>query len=179
MKDITLGTVPEEALVKDAIHVAIISMVAGELLRPGQRVSITAPGWAGTGGKIVGIVDPYLQDVVPKGSKFWMCLLPNTVTGMKHHWEHPAFEEGNEGDNKEKLEAIAFLRRVAENFNLEYEDIVSEDFALAHGHFINKGEDMSWQENWYAIHEEFWKARELVTGVKVDEYDRGGFSCAC
>lgn len=86
MSDVTLGTIPNENENRDAIHVAVIPMVASEMLRPGQRVGIVGPSTVGPSSDVIGIVDPFLQDVVPKGSRFWLMLLPNTVTGILPRW---------------------------------------------------------------------------------------------
>ena len=40
MSDIKLGTVPDENSVRDAIHIAIYPLIAGELLKPGQQIGI-------------------------------------------------------------------------------------------------------------------------------------------
>lgn len=86
--------VPDGVIDRDAVHVAVIPVEAAYLLLPGQRVYLTVDGKAAPCSEVkpVGIVDPFLQDVVQPGQRFWLFLLPNTVTGMTHHWRHPLFD---------------------------------------------------------------------------------------
>ena len=65
MSDVLLGTIPDKGEPRDAIHVAVVPMVASEMLRPGQRVGVISKGVAGPAASVLGIVDPYLLDVVP------------------------------------------------------------------------------------------------------------------
>ena len=80
--------VPDDWTDRDAIHIAVIPMTADSVLLPGQGVNV--------GGNhlrpYVGIVDPFLQDVVQPGQRFFLFLTPNTVTGITHHWHHPLFD---------------------------------------------------------------------------------------
>lgn len=79
---------------RDAIHVAIAPVVAGEQLAPGTRV-VLVNGVARDGAWIktpsIGIVDPFLERPVYVGEKFYIFLFPNTVTSLRHAWTHPAF----------------------------------------------------------------------------------------
>ncbi len=70
---------------RDAIHVAVLPMMATRLLLPGQRLKN-------------GIVDPYLIDAVQPGQRFWLCLYPNTVSSLRHVWTHPAFADEEPAD---------------------------------------------------------------------------------
>src|SRR6185503_14302303 len=83
---------PEE---RDAIHIAVAPVIAGEPLQPGQHIGLqgtdteTATSEPSSGW--IGIVDPFLPHLVNKGDRFWMFLYPNTITSLKHQWTHPAF----------------------------------------------------------------------------------------
>lgn len=86
----TLGTtnIPEFAG-RDAIHIAVIRRVAATTLYPGQHVDVDG---LPNGNKTVGIVDPYLTTPVYPGSQFWLLLYPRSITGLRHVWTHPDFD---------------------------------------------------------------------------------------
>jgi len=96
MKDTKLGQPPEADAYRDAIHVAIAPVVAGEPLKPGDHVGLNEEGHAMrtvANSKLIGVVDPFLREVVTTGNRFWLCLYQQTVTGMRHVWSHPNFAE--------------------------------------------------------------------------------------
>lgn len=179
MSDVMLGKLPNVDSCRDAIHVAVIPMVASEMLRPGQRVGIVGPSTVGPSSDVIGIVDPFLQDVVPKGSRFWLMLLPNTVTGMRHHWAHPKFSEDEITKGHQFVESEAWLRNIAGQFDMTYEELMSPDCELVNGEFITQPGSEDWRELWYGIEDEFWRHYENVTGRPVEMRNRGGFSCSC
>lgn len=79
---------------RDAVHVAVAPMTAGHVLWPGNDVGLGADGrvyLARDGVEPIGIVDPFLREQVQEGQRFWLCLYPNTITGLRHVWTHPAF----------------------------------------------------------------------------------------
>ncbi len=81
---------------RDAVHIAVAPVVAGQMLAPGVRVRLdsttkVAIHSIGNDPTCVGIVDPFLQNYVHEGQTFWLFLLPNTITGLRHMWSHPAF----------------------------------------------------------------------------------------
>ncbi len=91
----TLGTIIDETASRDAIHLAVEPVIAGELLHPGQKVfaskgiAIIATKYA------LGIVDPFLkQDVLP-GQRFWLVVNPGQITSLRHVWTHPHFDDVN------------------------------------------------------------------------------------
>ena len=79
---------------RDAVHVATAPVTAAEDLSPGQHVGFIREDnleWVGTSTNPIGIVDPFLVDSVREGERFWLWLYPNTITGLRHAWTHPAF----------------------------------------------------------------------------------------
>jgi len=92
MSDPNLSKHPTETDVRDAIHVAIIPVMSDVDLKSGQRVGFSG-GKATKEGPVVGIVNPFIEGKVKAGTLFWLLLMPRTVTGMRHHWQHPLFEE--------------------------------------------------------------------------------------
>lgn len=87
-----LGQIILGAAERNAIHVPIAPIVAAEKLYPGQSVDISeGKAVASTGA--VGIVDPFLKSPVFVGQRFWLFMLPGSVTDLRHEWSHPAFPE--------------------------------------------------------------------------------------
>lgn len=82
---------------RDAIHVAVTPMEAAEMLKPGQRVCVIdgkgypCQSWVTNRRTFHGVVDPYLEDAVLTGQRFYLCLPPGTVTSLRHVWTHPDF----------------------------------------------------------------------------------------
>ena len=81
-----------EVQYRDAIHVAVAPVVAGEDLDVAMCVDVengvAVRAFVGEG---VGVVDPYLMANVKKGQRFWLFLYPGTAQGLRHSWTHPAF----------------------------------------------------------------------------------------
>ncbi len=82
---------------RDAVHIAVAPVVASCLLEPGDNVGIWNVSreafWAEAhGDNAIGIVDPFLTSPVRKGQRFWLFLYPNSITNLRHVWEHPAFK---------------------------------------------------------------------------------------
>jgi hypothetical protein len=100
----TFGQLIDEHQKRDAVHIAIAPVVAAERLSPGQHIGFSDPGDTEMVGSRaanhIGIVDPFLSAPVYAGERFWMLLYPQTVTGMRHEWEHPAFQAA---ENSEKF----------------------------------------------------------------------------
>jgi len=89
----TLGSIigPDEA--RDAIHLAVEPVEAGQTLLPGNHVKFNEMGEAIAAelGKGVGIVDPFLTGVIGKGERFWLVVYPRQISSLRHVWEHPDF----------------------------------------------------------------------------------------
>ena len=90
---VRLGELCDGTSKKDAIHIAVIPVTALENLEPGTHVSVTVDGYARKSGKTIGVVDPFLKQMVRVGQHFYLCMYPNTVKSLRHEWEHDSFPE--------------------------------------------------------------------------------------
>jgi hypothetical protein len=94
-EDLGLGQLITEPRGRDAIHVAVAPVKAAEDLPPGAHVGLcrgTTDEVYETDEGAVGVIDPFLHQLVRKGERCWLFLYPNTVTGLRHVWSHPAFK---------------------------------------------------------------------------------------
>jgi len=78
----TIGTIHGEIYERDAIHIAVIQVIAKEDLRPGTHVGFNEGGQSVTANPVapykkIGIIDPFLTQNVLMGERFWMVLYPN------------------------------------------------------------------------------------------------------
>ncbi len=95
-RDVDMNNVPElgklidGVAARDAIHVAVAPVTAGQSLLPGQHVGLTN-GVALFNDDPIGIVDPFLTEAVEQGQRFWLLIYPGTITGLRHVFSHPAF----------------------------------------------------------------------------------------
>lgn len=105
----TLGMIHFKPEHRDAIHLAVEAVQAGEFLEPGQHIGIiNGVAWpighqptsqdetkvTFTKVPYHGIVDPFLPRGVQPGEKFWFVMKPREVRSLRHVWEHPDFPEG-------------------------------------------------------------------------------------
>ena len=182
MSDLKLGQLIETETFRDAFHIAVAPVTAGEKLSPGDHIGFLPDGAVGEATANIGIVDPFLKKTVKKGDKFWLFLYPNTVTSLRHNWEHPAFSEKKcEEVVSDKSFSEKWMRQWAvRHMGIDYygEGTVSEDkaynFAIEAGHNHSVGPYESARDY---IDDEWWGHWEKITGGKrgVDVY----FSCAC
>jgi hypothetical protein len=171
---------------RDAIHIAVAPVTAGETLRPGQRIGFTTDGDAFTvvgSTPTVGIVDPFLHEkAVYKGDRFYMFLLPNTITSLRHDWTHPAFEKEAELAKMEPtLNKLRYsgdeqwITEYAQRIGSTYDEIMeaAESYQTT-GDYLVRGGTF---EGEY-IPDEFWDKYEAVKRTKVRA--RGSFlGCSC
>jgi hypothetical protein len=171
---------------RDAVHIAVAPVIAGENLKPGTRIGFTgleAFVVSQKAKKQIGIVDPYLLHNVVKGERFYMFLFPNTITSLRHDWSHPEFAKEDESSTMDdtffKLrgdkEAEEWINDFADRIGSTYSEIMSgaDDYQTSGDYLVRGGtfEGMS-------IPEEFWDMYERVKRITVE--DRGSFlSCSC
>lgn len=90
MESLGIGKIIETEQHRDAVHMAIVPVVAHDHLSPGQHVGVKE-GHSCSADPI-GIVDPFLWSTVQARDKFWLFLYPGSITSLRHEWTHPAFE---------------------------------------------------------------------------------------
>lgn len=175
MPDTKLGQIIHGDVSRDAIHIAIAPIEADEHLEPGEHVGLTNEGKASARRKAIGIVDPFLTAPVKAGERFWLCLYQQTVTGMRHHWSHPAFTD-QAALSSTRITSEEWLRAFAahvEGVGLSYNELMQAAAEyLETGKSYCFGEDIDYSTDW----DEFWKHYRNVTGRAGDgEF----FRCAC
>lgn len=139
--DIGIGDLIRQERHRDAIHIAVAPIEAGEDLTPGDPVVIVE-GKAFKGYENpIGIVDPFVRfkwTVVSKGERFYIFLMPGSITSLRHEWEHPAFVPQVLPAVASKEESEKWLREYAQKVNPHY---------TAEGHYGKKdgGKDTSYE----------------------------------
>jgi hypothetical protein len=186
-QSVNLGEKPSVVGIRDAIHIAVISMEAAEKLNPGDHIQVDGGMVRKCSNKnqSVGIVDPFGTSV-KRGDGVWVCLKPNTVTSIKHVWEHPLFEHvSKNGFTKEESER--WIRDYCNRANCPgYDEVVSaavgeviEDYGYGRGYEID-GEYLLFlgRDAGGEIPSELWDHIENVTGKKC-VWRPKYFSCSC
>lgn len=150
----TLGTLIDEHQGRDAIHLAVEPVVAGEQLFAGAHVGILnidgvltafhANPLEKAGGpklKHVGVVDPFLETAVEEGQRFWLVVYPRVITSLRHVWTHPDFPnltqdlgptEEQKAASKAWIEAYAQELSEGEQYDDDYQQTVSYDELMHH-----------------------------------------------
>jgi hypothetical protein len=182
----TLGTIISESERRDAIHLAVEPVVAADDFWPGDRVALGPNGTAIRAGKPVGIVDPFLEDRVKRGQRFWLVVLPRTIRSLRHVWEHPDFpasELANVTADETQLDPVAASRKWIEEFAARIDQTygrlmsAAESWIECQDYTYDNTE--AYKDHWDQF-PEFWKHYEIVTGKTVDEDKRESFfTCSC
>lgn len=172
---IRLGTQPHYSQTRDAIHVAVVPVTADEDLQPGSRVGLVKQGRVSRSAEcIIGIIDPFLKKPVEKNARCYLLLLPNTVQGMRHHWQHPAFSDSDSIVN-DSSKSKEWISNYAAGLGVSYDDLMNAaESYIEHGDYWNEGDrfDGVYLDN------VFWDHFQAVTGKFVDDKS-SFFSCSC
>jgi hypothetical protein len=183
----TLGKIHTRVEKRDAIHLAVEPVVAGEHLEPGDTIIVTdGVAYYEDREKALGIVDPFLEQGVRRGQRFWFVMFPRAVHSLRHVWTHPAFPDVEEKPPaKEEKPPVGmsiaefWIRGHAEFLGLSYEQLMeSAKVWLKTGeYYVQLGEE-NMQEDFEPA--TFWRNYEIVTGEKVPENEKHSFfSCSC
>ena len=200
MKDAvaTMGAIlPDDAGGRDAVHVAVIPVVAGQILKPCDHVGfktstveIAGEQEAFADGAPLGIVDPFIKGYVEKGQRFWLYLYPRTITSLRHQWTHPAFPDAKVSETyappASKLASEQWLRAFIKMSDCPDYDTVMKAVTTGKppeeddgNYYVDKeylhfgGRDAHGE-----IPPEFWDHVEIVTGQKM-KVRPTYFSCSC
>lgn len=153
---------------RDAIHVAVVPIEAETILYPGNHVGVL-DGKAGKSHKHIGVVDPFLKDIVQEGERFWLFLYPGSITSLRHEWLHPAFDKDALKDT-EKEESEQWLRKFCIDNPTDSGNPIDYDFMIEH---LKDDIEIEHGFNAPEITDEFKKHFNIVTGSEV----KGYFSC--
>lgn len=188
-----LGTIIDDTVGRDAIHLAVEPVIAGEILLRGQHIGLIdglAYNDDNDGVTPLGIVDPFIEGLINKGDRFLLVVYPRKITSLRHLWTHPEFPEMTPAqDEKEKSKKWLedFVESMKDYFvdndydgrnigtgKKNLEDLLNtiHDF-IVDGFSSRIGAGMM-------IPDELWHHYEKYTGRKVSAEDRiSYFSCSC
>lgn len=174
----------DEPVARDAVHIAIVPLIAGETLSPGvpirlsladKNIAISEP----TRYEGIGIVDPFISPYVRKGERFWCFIYPETITGMRHHWQHPNLDMP---DRPISGESHMWLLQFADRWNMDYESMIEEATSRRPsdaGYILARGRDLNSPEQLGEDHDLFWDHLEKMTGMTFDQAHRDAVTWAC
>lgn len=187
----TLGTVIGPGEARDAIHLAVEPVIAGETLRPGDHVGLK-DGYAQKNARpLLGIVDPFLDNPVIIGDRFWLIIYPRRITSLRHVWEHPDIpstpvdpkpSDDLESDRK-KARARMAIEMIADGLGVDPDELIRHA-----GRYVADRKRGGWGDYWIegdrfegvVLPDMFWPHYETLTGETVEEAHRGSiFSCSC
>jgi hypothetical protein len=182
----TLGTILDKDQGRDAIHLAVISVIAGETLRPGDNVYLSDQGLAFLNSKeyCVGIVDPFLNTHIKAGQHFWLIIYPRTITSLRHVWEHPLLpSETTKAPQSftkqitEEEKSTQWIEEFAQKLGISYKVLMNGAFQwLEYGEYLCLG---SLLEGEY-VPEEFWDHYSIVVKEQISDNKRESFfTCSC
>ena len=176
----TLGMVHFREEKRDAIHLAVMPVEAGETLMPGQHIGVVN-GKAFMEHQPIGIVDPFLPRPIEAGERFWLVIYPRKIQSLRHVWSHPALPD--EGAVPafapgERELAYTYLVQVAERHGVDIGELLAgAENSLAGGDGLCFGTDIDYS---FIDIEKVWRSYELVTGKTVPAGKREWFfRCAC
>lgn len=183
---------------KDAIHIAVAPVIAMDILYPGAPLGFSEPG---NTQKVevnrvnsIGIVDPFLPSPVKEGEKFFMFLFPNTITGLRHDWNHPAFTADTSATNtvertvetatsaafQDRSRSYEYLNNVAHELDMSFTDFIHDLTEYDQG----RGDNMLtysvadggiYDYDWPTI----WRYFTEYTGIEINLSYDCPYSCSC
>lgn len=180
MSDTNLGQLVRGNPGRDAIHIAVAPVAAGEYFKPGTHVRIVdGKAISARPEDSIGIVDPFLLGVVEIGQTFWLCLYPKTITSLRHEWVHPAFDSMPTVPVKTSADVSNdWLHDFAGRIDIGYSHMMrAAKEWLRSGEYECEYNSENWRDG---FDHEFWKHYDIVTGnVTPDSKRENFFTCSC
>lgn len=189
----TLGTIIDDKEKRDAIHLAVIPMVAQQNLQPGDHVDSSGCRCLPYGQSAIGIVDPFLKKRpdeingfgVKSGEHFWLIIYPRQIHSLRHVWTHPSFPESipDEDIDNPVEKSKKWLKEYINEINrtdgcpvkINYNELLE-----AANEWIYSRIQFDFEINTPDFHKDFWHHYEIATGKKVDEFHKKDFfNCCC
>jgi len=171
---------------RDAIHIAVVPVIAGHILTPGEHV-----GWMDetqtTVGRVLstlGVVDPFLKAPVMPHERCFLFLYPKSITGLRHVWSHPAFPDGDvvapivtKSHAAHKAQSEEWIRGQADRIDIGFNELLhaAERWLRDDDHTVQNG-GTSWRDN-FGDPAEFWHHYEIYTGTVVPQERKSSFFC--
>ena len=178
----TIGKLLDGTEQRDAIHIAIMPVKAGELLGPGKRITIkNGIAYHASDSVGLGIVDPFLEFSAEIGQRFWMFLHPNTVQSIRHEWTHSEIDkEVSRGSYPDMKAAEQWLRDFAAQWDMDYLTMIGEAQNNGGGYICSRN-TLHGAEELGDDHAEFWKQLEILTGKRfsVEHINETTWTCSC
>lgn len=185
MSELKLGALIEDEQERDAIHIAVAPVTAGERLHPGEHIGFLKEDNKELVGYFakthLGVVDPYLKEdtIIELGQKFWMFLYPQTITSLRHDWTHPAFELAVKPKAVHEVDSEAWLTAHADRLDITYSALMKAAKRwLDYGDYTVQRDNEVWRDD-FGPAKEFWHHYEIVTGTKVEDHEATFFCCSC
>lgn len=190
----TLGTLIDDKQHRDAIHLAVEPVLAGEDLAPGQHIKIVkGVAFAVDTAAGHGIVDPFLTAGPRNGQRFWFVMYPRMVHSLRHVWTHPAFPDDLGADNTSstitKEESQAWLLDFCNRSDCPgYATVMAlldgtlpsadPEYYSGGGELTENSLHFDGRDAHGEIPPEFWRHAENVLGKKLPHHPQQ-FSCSC
>lgn len=189
----TLGTIIGDGEARDAIHLAVEPVVAGQRLLPGQDIGlIDGTAFAAKNcPKALGIVDPFIVGHVEEGERFWLVVYPRQIKSLRHVWEHPDFAPSQDLAPVNAVSVptpVLHDKEVSERWLRDFiANADCPDYETVIAAALNN--NSSWSKEYLhfdgrdahgGIPPEFWTHVEIVTGRLIPQENRAEyFSCSC
>lgn len=176
-----LGKIITSHQERDAIHVAVVPVVAGEKLQPGTHVGLRDGKAVSFPTQMFGVVDPFLKRPVQEDQTFWLFLYPGSITSLRHEWTHPAFPviyPKSESALDPEGESRRWMEGFAHQVGYSYGELIERmtDVIANDGGWV--GDDDA-QDRFNDVKTELLFHASRVIGVPMPNPENVYFSCAC